>query len=203
MAFKFPEILPKLLRHGLFVMAGHKDENVSKLITGIIGIFASSGYETCPPQIIGMGNVLLRAVKSVDAGMLMRCQRVRNRSPSVQKVLAKVIETNILPKLRTGRPGFDARCQQIPSEYTRSTCSLNQWVRSLVGRVRSAGTGEYSPPLQFPSRNCGGGDRGGVAIYRTFGNFAKLNRTVTCMVLKANDRRTPSPMLRRISWASI
>ncbi|GFW58081.1 hypothetical protein TNCV_2742271 [Trichonephila clavipes] len=35
--------------------------------------------------------------------------------------------------LETGRPGFDARCHQIPSEYTRSTCSLNQWVRSLVG----------------------------------------------------------------------
>ncbi|GFW57395.1 hypothetical protein TNCV_543091 [Trichonephila clavipes] len=31
------------------------------------------------------------------------------------------------------------RCHQIPSEYTRSTCSLNQWVRSLVGRVASAG----------------------------------------------------------------
>ncbi|GFT78167.1 hypothetical protein TNCV_837701 [Trichonephila clavipes] len=25
------------------------------------------------------------------------------------------------------------------------------------------------------------------------GNFAKLNRTVTCMVLKANDRRTSCP----------
>ncbi|GFV52364.1 hypothetical protein TNCV_855341 [Trichonephila clavipes] len=26
------------------------------------------------------------------------------------------------------------------------------------------------------------------------GNFAELNRTVTCMVLKANDRRTSSPI---------
>ncbi|GFX63991.1 hypothetical protein TNCV_41671 [Trichonephila clavipes] len=26
------------------------------------------------------------------------------------------------------------------------------------------------------------------------GNFAELNRTVTCMVLKANDRRTSSPL---------
>ncbi|GFU85885.1 uncharacterized protein TNCV_2037161 [Trichonephila clavipes] len=43
------------------------------------------------------------------------------------------------------------------------------------------------------SRNCGGGDRGRVAIYRPFGNFAELNRTVTCMVLKANDRRTSCP----------
>ncbi|GFW50551.1 hypothetical protein TNCV_2888541 [Trichonephila clavipes] len=37
---------------------------------------------------------------------------------------------------------------------------------------------------------------GGVAIYRPFGNFTELNRTVTCMVLKANDRRTSSPLPR-------
>ncbi|GFV43226.1 hypothetical protein TNCV_2049071 [Trichonephila clavipes] len=64
-----------------------------------------------------------------------------------------------------------ARCHQIPSECTRSTCSLNQWVRSLVGLFTSAGTGEYFPPLQFTCRNCGGGDRGRVAIYRPFGEF--------------------------------
>ncbi|GFX61737.1 hypothetical protein TNCV_2591801 [Trichonephila clavipes] len=28
------------------------------------------------------------------------------------------------------------------------------------------------------------------------GNFAELNRTVTCMVLKANDKRTSSPLPR-------
>ncbi|GFY31093.1 uncharacterized protein TNCV_4360001 [Trichonephila clavipes] len=96
--------------------------------------------------------------------------------------------------LQTGRPGFDARCHQIPSECTRSTCSLNQWVRSLVGLFTSAGTGEYFPPLQFTCRNCGGGDRGRVAIYRPFGEVSlSLNRTVTCMVLKANDRRTSCP----------
>ncbi|GFV99145.1 hypothetical protein TNCV_1511181 [Trichonephila clavipes] len=32
-------------------------------------------------------------------------------------------------------------------------------------------TGEYFPPLQFTCRNCGGGDRGRVAIYRPFGEF--------------------------------
>ncbi|GFX55074.1 uncharacterized protein TNCV_2305941 [Trichonephila clavipes] len=43
-------------------------------------------------------------------------------------------------------------------------------------------------------RNCGGGDRGRVAIYRPFGEVSlSLNRTVTCMVLKANDRRTSCP----------
>ncbi|GFV16756.1 uncharacterized protein TNCV_4419431 [Trichonephila clavipes] len=43
-------------------------------------------------------------------------------------------------------------------------------------------------------KNCGGGDRGRVAIYRPFGEVSlSLNRTVTCMVLKANDRRTSCP----------
>ncbi|GFS97134.1 hypothetical protein TNCV_1920841 [Trichonephila clavipes] len=32
----------------------------------------------------------------------------------------------------------------------------------------SAGAEEYFPPLQFPCRNCGGGDRGGDAIYHPF-----------------------------------
>ncbi|GFX62874.1 uncharacterized protein TNCV_3352001 [Trichonephila clavipes] len=37
-------------------------------------------------------------------------------------------------------------------------------------------------------------DRGRVAIYRPFGEVSlSLNRTVTCMVLKANDRRTSCP----------
>ncbi|GFX72709.1 hypothetical protein TNCV_4063041 [Trichonephila clavipes] len=68
---------------------------------------------------------------------------------------------------------IDARCHQTPSEYTRSTCSLNQWVRSLVGLITSAGTGEYFPPLQSRCRNCGGGDRGRVAIYRPFGELRR------------------------------
>ncbi|GFV14180.1 uncharacterized protein TNCV_526541 [Trichonephila clavipes] len=42
-----------------------------------------------------------------------------------------------------------------------------------VGLVTSAGTGEYFPPLQFPCRNCGGRDKGGVAIYRPFGEFRR------------------------------
>ncbi|GFT83124.1 uncharacterized protein TNCV_629471 [Trichonephila clavipes] len=53
----------------------------------------------------------------------------------------------------------------------------------------------YRITLQmFTCRNCGGGDRGRVAIYRPFGEVSlSLNRTVTCMVLKANDRRTSCP----------
>ncbi|GFX33853.1 uncharacterized protein TNCV_3962621 [Trichonephila clavipes] len=50
------------------------------------------------------------------------------------------------------------------------------------------------PNAKFTCRNCGGGDRGRVAIYRPFGEVSlSLNRTVTCMVLKANDRRTSCP----------
>ncbi|GFY01097.1 uncharacterized protein TNCV_5075641 [Trichonephila clavipes] len=49
-------------------------------------------------------------------------------------------------------------------------------------------------PKQFTCRNCGGGDRVRVAIYRPFGEVSlSLNRTVTCIVLKANDRRTSCP----------
>ncbi|GFW25498.1 uncharacterized protein TNCV_3722261 [Trichonephila clavipes] len=48
--------------------------------------------------------------------------------------------------------------------------------------------------LRVHTENCGGGDRGRVAIYRPFGEVSlSLNRTVTCMVLKANDRRTSCP----------
>ncbi|GFY26425.1 hypothetical protein TNCV_26221 [Trichonephila clavipes] len=35
------------------------------------------------------------------------------------------------------------------------------------------GTVEYFPPLQFTCRNCGGEDRGRVAIYRPFGEFRR------------------------------
>ncbi|GFV94715.1 uncharacterized protein TNCV_3864381 [Trichonephila clavipes] len=54
---------------------------------------------------------------------------------------------------------------------------------------------KYPPSAHgFTCRNCGGGDRGRVAIYRPFGEVSlSLNRTVPCMVLKANDRRTSCP----------
>ncbi|GFU84070.1 uncharacterized protein TNCV_679691 [Trichonephila clavipes] len=54
---------------------------------------------------------------------------------------------------------------------------------------------KYPPSAHgFTCRNCGGGDSGRVAIYRPFGEVSlSLNRTVTCMVLKANERRTSCP----------
>ncbi|GFU21878.1 hypothetical protein TNCV_3283521 [Trichonephila clavipes] len=41
---------------------------------------------------------------------------------------------------------------------------------------------------------------GGVAIYRPFGNLSELIRAVTCMVLKANDRRTSSPVILKMVY---
>ncbi|GFU17819.1 uncharacterized protein TNCV_3335401 [Trichonephila clavipes] len=81
---------------------------------------------------------------------------------------------------------------------------INWAVGSLVVRAsdsRPEGLGsmldvtKYPPSAHgFTCRNCGGGDRGRVAIYRPFGEVSlSLNRTVTCMVLKANDRRTSCP----------
>ncbi|GFV36507.1 transposable element Tcb1 transposase [Trichonephila clavipes] len=52
----------------------------------------------------------------------------------------------------------------------------------------------FTAGIMFTCRNCGGGDRGRVAIYHPFGEVSlSLNRTVTCMVLKANVRRTSCP----------
>ncbi|GFX52876.1 uncharacterized protein TNCV_4791131 [Trichonephila clavipes] len=86
-----------------------------------------------------------------------------------------------------------------------SVVKKSRWaVGSLVVRAsdsRPEGLGsmldvtKYPPSAHgFTCRNCGGGDRGRVAIYRPFGEVSlSLNRTVTCMVLKANDRRTSCP----------
>ncbi|GFU44297.1 uncharacterized protein TNCV_3041371 [Trichonephila clavipes] len=81
---------------------------------------------------------------------------------------------------------------------------ISRAVGSLVVRAsdsRPEGLGsmldvtKYPPSAHgFTCRNCGGGDRGRVAIYRPFGEVSlSLNRTVTRMVLKANDRRTSCP----------
>ncbi|GFX37619.1 uncharacterized protein TNCV_3201421 [Trichonephila clavipes] len=66
------------------------------------------------------------------------------------------------------------------------------WAESRV-----QGSGEYFPPLQFHAKIVEV-EIGGIAVYRPFGNFTEQNRTVTCMALKANDRRTSSPLPRWI-----
>ncbi|GFX58465.1 transposable element Tcb1 transposase [Trichonephila clavipes] len=89
-----------------------------------------------------------------------------------QQLLDNVVQSIWLEHWTPDRKAW-VRCHQTPSEYTRSTCLLNQWVRSLVGLITSAETGEYFPTLQFTCKNCGGGDRGRVAIYRPFGEFCR------------------------------
>ncbi|GFW35219.1 uncharacterized protein TNCV_1695341 [Trichonephila clavipes] len=131
------------------------------------------------------GNDVSKNQSSADSAIRLPNTSILNSNAAdITEYISLMYQTTLYPP----------RCHQIPSECTRSTCSLNQWVRSLVGLFTSAGTGEYFPPLQFTCRNCGGGDRGRVAIYRPFGEVSlSLNRTVTCMVLKANDRRTSCP----------
>ncbi|GFW48973.1 hypothetical protein TNCV_3901711 [Trichonephila clavipes] len=51
------------------------------------------------------------------------------------------------------------------------------------------------PTPSVPCRKCGGGNWMVSPIVPS-GNFAELNRIVTCMVLKANDRHTSSPLPR-------
>ncbi|GFW36709.1 uncharacterized protein TNCV_1220411 [Trichonephila clavipes] len=103
-------------------------------------------------------------------------------------------------------PGFEpssyGTAASVANHYTG--CATSTAVGSLVVRAsdsRPEGLGsmldvtKYPPSAHgFTCRNCGGGDRGRVAIYRPFGEVSlSLNRTVTCMVLKANDRRTSCP----------
>ncbi|GFW23233.1 uncharacterized protein TNCV_3803331 [Trichonephila clavipes] len=85
----------------------------------------------------------------------------------------------------------------LPQPFKLSSLT-EKWNISQVSRWAdiSGVTENIWSPLQsqFTCRNCGGGDRGRVAIYRPFGEVSlSLNRTVTCMVLKANDRRTSCP----------
>ncbi|GFX33027.1 hypothetical protein TNCV_3812961 [Trichonephila clavipes] len=57
--------------------------------------------------------------------------------------------------------------------------------------VKSVGS-MYFPPLQFKAEIVEV-EIGGVPSISPSGNFAELNRTGTCLVLKVNDRRTSRP----------
>ncbi|GFS86151.1 hypothetical protein TNCV_660421 [Trichonephila clavipes] len=65
-------------------------------------------------------------------------------------------------------------------------------LKVLWAESRVQGTGEYFPSLQLLAEIVEV-EIGGVA---PLGNFAELIRTLTCMVLKANDRRTFSLLSR-------
>ncbi|GFX15566.1 hypothetical protein TNCV_3304951 [Trichonephila clavipes] len=57
------------------------------------------------------------------------------------------------------------------SKYTRSTGSLNQWVRKSCGLNHEGKGMENISIPSIPWRNYGGG----VAIYRPFGEFRQAN----------------------------
>ncbi|GFX81787.1 hypothetical protein TNCV_2569881 [Trichonephila clavipes] len=76
---------------------------------------------------------------------------------------------------------LESSAKQFLDESSMLFISENRAVGSLV--VRASDSRPEGPG------NCGGGDRWCPSIVPS-GNFAELNRTITCMVLKANDRRT-------------
>ncbi|GFT82780.1 uncharacterized protein TNCV_4433691 [Trichonephila clavipes] len=80
-------------------------------------------------------------------------------------------------------------CWAVGSLVVRASDSRPEGLGSMLDVTK------YPPSAHgFTCRNCGGRDRGRVTIYRPFGEVSlSLNRTVTCMVLKANDRRTSCP----------
>ncbi|GFT02522.1 uncharacterized protein TNCV_1487401 [Trichonephila clavipes] len=83
------------------------------------------------------------------------------------------------------------------NERSKDPSNADGMVRTTIrGMSYSTTAAEENqrPCSEKTTVNCGGGDRGRVAIYRPFGEVSlNLNRTVTCMVLKANDRRTSCP----------
>ncbi|GFS73144.1 hypothetical protein TNCV_686991 [Trichonephila clavipes] len=87
------------------------------------------------------------------------------------------------------------------TKYPPSTRSLNQWVRKSCGLNRECrGLENVSLPFSSIPKMCRWRSVVSPSIVPS-GNFAELIRTVTCKVLKANDRRTSGPLTRLISWA--
>ncbi|GFV34418.1 uncharacterized protein TNCV_2944241 [Trichonephila clavipes] len=91
--------------------------------------------------------------------------------------------------LNSSPKGFRSASRAVGSLVVRASDSRPEGLGSMLDVTK------YPPSAHgFTCRNCGGGDRGRVAIYRPFGEVSlSLNRTVTCMVLKVNDRRTSCP----------
>ncbi|GFW35472.1 hypothetical protein TNCV_3071001 [Trichonephila clavipes] len=115
------------------------------------------------------------------------------RVPCRRKTISS-LEIRASDSLESGRLEFDVRCRQIPSEYTRSTCSLNQWVQKSCGpNHESRGLENISLPFSSMPKFWRWRTVVSPSIVPS-GNFSEPIRTVTCMVLKtkANDKRTSS-----------
>ncbi|GFV32076.1 uncharacterized protein TNCV_4942941 [Trichonephila clavipes] len=95
-------------------------------------------------------------------------------------------------------PKLDALITPSSPLYDVDSLFIPEWSSSLMDSRPSKDLlcflALFHRDVTFTCRNCGGGDTGRVAIYCPFGEVSlSLNRTVTCMVLKANDRRTSCP----------
>ncbi|GFV12606.1 uncharacterized protein TNCV_4425591 [Trichonephila clavipes] len=109
------------------------------------------------------------------------------------------IPTTPINSLRTGKGSSGGVGQNAQNFINKLTDSMPQSLVVRASDSRPEGLGsmldvtKYPPSAHgFTCRNCA--DRGRVAIYRPFGEVSlSLNLSVTCMVLKANDRRTSSP----------
>ncbi|GFX28551.1 HEAT repeat-containing protein 5B [Trichonephila clavipes] len=144
-------------------------------------------------MIFNVAEDLLRSASQNSRLSLQRTQAGWLMIGSVMTLGSSVVK-GLLPRMMLlWKNSFPRSNKELEQERHRGDAFT--WQVTLEGRAGAlAGTGEYFPPLQFTCRNCGGGDRGRVAIYRPFGEVSlSLNRTVTCMVLKANDRRTSCP----------
>ncbi|GFS87934.1 uncharacterized protein TNCV_3426841 [Trichonephila clavipes] len=86
------------------------------------------------------------------------------------------------------------RCPMPPNTlrgHTEYVLVKSAGPKVLWADSRVQGIGEYFPPLQSRGKIVEV-EIGGVVI----GSLAELIRTVTCVVLKVNDRRTSSPLTR-------
>lgn len=105
--FKHPEMLSTLLQHGLFAKAHPRNGDVGRLLTGVLGVWTTGGFDSHIPsdsttttkKLLEMADMLLRAVKSVDISTLLDCQRVRRRSVTIPNILGRV-SSDVLPKLK-------------------------------------------------------------------------------------------------------
>ncbi|GFW65356.1 uncharacterized protein TNCV_396221 [Trichonephila clavipes] len=86
---------------------------------------------------------------------------------------------------------------QVHTDYVlvKSVGPKVLWV--VATKTTSTGDWRIFPFPPVPCLNCGGGDRC-CRHLSSPRNFTELNRTVTCIELraKANDRRTSSPLSR-------
>ncbi|GFW76818.1 uncharacterized protein TNCV_59161 [Trichonephila clavipes] len=122
----------------------------------------------------------------------------------IGEVEIEVVLPSIVPSGNFAELNRTVTCMVLKANDRRTSCHANEFRGPRSDYVRQVAlennnnidVANIRQPMitRFTCRNCGGGDRGRVAIYRPFGEVSlSLNRTVTCMVLKANDRRTSCP----------